>query len=163
MRYLQSFFIGVAENTNGNSATSKGLTALLVLTSLFGCVLCALIEFADRHGVPVLRTIAEVWPWQSDNFRDPRSIGFAFLLFFGLPIFLFWLSVYRKCVARIRLGESLPLVRLLLAVWFFLATFGTFFGVVVFKLDISLVVLNGIIAMAWCFWFEKRIAHIAEA
>lgn len=62
----------------------------------------AVVSALRLHGVfDVYAFVGNYWPWHSDNFRNPRNIGTAFVLVAGFLSTRLWMLASKKHVAHI--------------------------------------------------------------
>ena len=86
-------FIGFANSLWKPTVGDRRFTSTMYLTLIMVLYLMFWGVLLQRHGVMAVKFIADLWPWQSDNFRSFKSKGTGFMVCVGGPFLLFWWKI----------------------------------------------------------------------
>ena len=129
---LQTFFVGLASFAGASSSANvragkREVTAMMLATLFSFYAVCIEIFLHDHYGASILGWIRDLWPWQSDNSRSFKSVGFAFVLAVWLPLCVFWWRLGRTCESHISPHQPSAIESSLFFAWMFASSFGAFY------------------------------------
>lgn len=150
--FANALFIALANCAGKSSVPDKRFITGLTLATVTAFYFIILMLAFPGLGLYLFTFIQDIWPWRSDNFRSPKSIGFAFFLIAWVPAFFFWRQVGLGCSSEISEEPPTILSESLLFMWVLVNTFGVFYLSVKFRIPLVVVIAQTasfIVLYAW--------------
>ena len=157
---LSEIFVRTANVPINGTPSGRLVSATAMLTALTVGYLFIWLYFLDKNGIPLLRWLADLWPWTSDNFRSFRSKGTGlFLLCAPIPC-AFWWRIGRGCSHLVGASSSSASDR----AWSFVLFFSlSFVGPVISMKGSPSIALILATTIIWSFWRAKKKSLVARA
>ena len=149
-------FLNFANICGGETIFHKRWLTVLMLSTVSGIFIASVMFALSMNGYDVMSWISDLWPWDSDNVRSFKNIGYAYLLLLWPPAIMFWWRIGRLCESDIKIGEVHFLSILLFGLWFLFNVLGVIIISARLGQHVLAVILQALGYFALVWWFRHH-------